>query len=169
MERRELLNFGGVAAIAGLFGAATNAVAGEETHTGGGSVLRVYADADGNSHVDELPISTKPGRINMAKSIPVTAMTYAEYKKSETEDWHRAPGRQFSISLSGEIEVEVSTGPSVDGVSQKKTHAIHPGDIVFLEDLQGKGHITRILSPVNNVFIRVADGFDVVAWARGDS
>ena len=55
--------------------------------------------------------------------------------------------------MSGEIEVEVSGG---------KKHAIHAGDIVFLEDLQGKGHITRILSPVTNIFIRVADGFDVV-------
>jgi uncharacterized cupin superfamily protein len=154
MERRNLLK---LAAVAGAF-AATEATA-QETH-GGGRVLRIWADAEGNSHVDELPIATKTGRINMAKSVPVTAMNYAEYKKSETEDWHRTPGRQFSISLSGEIEVEVSDG---------KRHAIHPGDIVFLEDLQGKGHITRILSPVNNVFIRVADGFDVVSWARGQA
>lgn len=160
MERRDLLNLGGIAALAGIFGAATEARAEEGGHTGGGRVLRVWADADGASHVDELPISTKPGRINMAKSVPVTAMNYAEYKKSETEDWHRTPGRQFSISLTGEIEVEVADG---------KKHAIHPGDIVFLEDLQGKGHITRILSPVNNVFIRVADSFDVVAWSRGEA
>lgn len=156
MERRDLLKF---AAVAGTF-AATEAIA-QETHSGGGGrVLRIWADAQGDSHVDELPIATQAGRINMAKSVPVTAMNYAEYKKSETEDWHRAPGRQFSISLSGEIEVEVSGG---------KRHAIHPGDIVFLEDQTGKGHVTRILSPVNNVFVRVADGFDVVAWARGES
>lgn len=160
MERRDLLNLAGIAAIAGVFEAAGDAGAQEGAHTGGGRVLRVYADADGNSHLEELPIATKAGRINMAKSVPVTAMNYAEYKKTETEDWHRAPGRQFSISLSGEIEVEVSGDVK---------HAIHPGDIVFLEDLQGKGHVTRILSPVNNVFLRVADGFDVVAWARGDA
>lgn len=154
MDRRDLLK---VAAVAGAFAAAEAPA--QEPH-GGGRVLRVWADAAGNSHVDELPIATKAGRINMAKSVPVTAMNYAEYKKSETEDWHRAPGRQFSISLSGEIEVEVSDG---------RKHAIHPGDIVFLEDQTGKGHITRILSPVNNVFIRVADGFDVVAWARGEA
>ena len=63
--------------------------------------------------------------------------------------------------MSGEIEVEVS------GLARK--HAIHAGDIVFLEDLQGKGHITRILSPVTNIFIRVADGFDVVKWSRGEA
>jgi len=157
VERRDLL---GLAAVAGVFAAAGGAVAQEAAHTGGGRVLRIYADAEGNSHIEELPIATKAGRINMAKSVPVTAMNYAEYKKTETEDWHRAPGRQFSISLSGEIEVEVSSG---------KKHAIHPGDIVFLEDLRGKGHVTRILTPVNNVFLRVADGFDVVAWAKGEA
>jgi quercetin dioxygenase-like cupin family protein len=153
MERRDLL---GLAVAAGAFAFTAEA---EDAPAAGKRVLRVYADADGNSHIEELPISTKPGRTNTAKSVPVTAMNYAEYRKTSVEDWHRTPGRQFSISLSGEIEVEVSGG---------KTHAIHAGDIVFLEDLQGKGHITRILSPVNNIFIRVADGFDVVAWSRGE-
>lgn len=159
MERRDLLTLGGIAAITGAFAAGTQSSA-EEAASGGKRVLRVYADAEGNSQLQELPITTKPGRIAMAKTVPVTGMNYAEYKSSETEDWHRAPGRQFSISLSGEIEVEVSGG---------KRHAIHPGDIVFLEDLTGKGHVTRILSPVNNIFIRVAEGFDVVAWSRGEA
>ena len=153
MERRELF---GLAAIAGAFAITTEAQGASEA---GKRVIRIYADADGNSQIQELPIATKAGRTNTATSVPVTAMNYAEYRKTEVEDWHRAPARQFSISLSGEIEVEVSGG---------KKHAIHTGDIVFLEDLQGKGHITRILSPVNNVFLRVADGFDVVAWSRGE-
>jgi uncharacterized cupin superfamily protein len=160
MERRELLSLGGIAAIAGAFAVAEDLPAQGGLPPAGKRVLRIYADTDGNSQIQELPIATKPGRTNTAKSVPVTAMNYAEYPATAVEDWHRAPGRQFSISLSGEIEVEVSGG---------KKHAIHPGDIVFLEDLQGKGHITRILSPVNNVFLRVAEGFDVVAWSRGEA
>jgi hypothetical protein len=155
MERRELLSLGGIAAIAGAFG-----VAGAEESAGGKRILRIYADADGNSHLQELPIATKPGKTRRTETAAVTGLTYADYTASSVEDWHRAPGRQFSISMSGEIEVEVSDG---------KKHAIHAGDIVFLEDLQGKGHITRILSPVTNIFIRVADGFDVVKWSRGEA
>jgi hypothetical protein len=167
MVRRELLSLGGIAAIAGVFTAATE---GQEAPSGAGKkVIRIYADADGNSHIQELPIATKPGKTRRTETAPVTGLTYAEYTSSSVEDWHRAPGRQFSISMSGEIEVEVSNGPAPGGVSQKKTHAIHAGDIVFLEDLQGQGHITRILTPVTNIFIRVADGFDVVAWARGEA
>jgi len=157
MERRELLSLGGIAAIAGAF-AATEA--GAQEPSAGKRVLRIYADADGNSHIQELPIVTKPGGTRRTGPAHVTELSYSEYTSSSVEDWHRAPGRQFSISMSGEIEVEVSGG---------KKHAIHAGDIVFLEDLQGKGHITRILTPVTNLFVRVADGFDVVAWARGDA
>jgi hypothetical protein len=158
MERRELLSLGGIAAIAGAFGAAATAQDG--LPVAGKRVLRIYTDADGNTQIQELPIATKPGRTRRTDSAAVTGLTYAEYTSSSVEDWHRTPGRQFSISLSGEIEVEVSCG---------KKHAIHTGDIVFLEDLQGKGHITRILTPVTNIFIRVADGFDVVAWSRGEA
>ena len=153
MERRELLTFGGLAAIAGAFGAA-----GAEEPAGAKRILRIYADADGNSHIQELPIATKPGKTRRTEMAAATGLIYADYTASSVEDWHRTPARQFSISTSGEIEVEVSDGTK---------HAIHAGDIVFLEDLQGKGHITRILSPVTNIFIRVADGFDVVKWSRG--
>jgi uncharacterized cupin superfamily protein len=163
MERRELLSFGGIAAIASVF-AATEAPAQQGVPAigvvSGKCVLRIYADSDGNTQIQELLITTKPGRTRRSDTAHVTELSYAEYTSSSVEDWHRAPGRQFSISMSGEIEVEVSGG---------KKHAIHPGDIVFLEDLQGKGHITRILTPVTNLFIRVADGFDVVAWAQGEA
>jgi hypothetical protein len=158
MERRELLSFGAIAAIAGAFG--TTATAQDGSPAAAKRVLRIYTDADGNTQIQELPIATKPGRTRRTDSAAVTGLTYADYTSSSVEDWHRTPGRQFSISLSGEIEVEVSGG---------KKHAIHAGDLVFLEDLQGKGHITRILTPVTNIFIRVADGFDVVAWSRGEA
>jgi len=155
MERRELLSLGGIAAIAGACGMAR-----AEEPAGGKRILRIYADADGNSHIQELPIATKPGKTRRTDMATATGLIYADYTASSVEDWHRTPGRQFSISMSGEIEVEVSDG---------KKHAIHAGDIVFLEDLQGKGHITRILSPVTNIFIRVPDGFDVVKWSRGEA
>jgi hypothetical protein len=155
MERRELLSLGGIAAIAGALG-----TAGAEEPSGGKRILRIYADTDGNSHIQELPIATKPGKTRRTELAAATGLMYADYTASSVEDWHRTPARQFSISTSGEIEVEVSDG---------KKHAIHAGDIVFLEDLQGKGHITRILSPVTNIFIRVPDSFDVVKWSRGEA
>ena len=34
---------------------------------------------------------------------------------------------------------------------------------MYLEDLTGKGHVTRALGPITNVFLHVPDDFDVVA------
>ncbi len=105
MERRELLSLGGIAAIAGALGASA-----AEEPAGGKRILRIYADPEGNSHIQELPIATKPGKTRRTEMAAATGLLYADYTASSVEDWHRTPGRQFSISMSGEIEVEVSGG-----------------------------------------------------------
>jgi hypothetical protein len=46
---------------------------------------------------------------------------------------------------------------------------VRAGELVFLEDVTGKGHITRLRGRVTNLFIRVPDNFDVVVWARGQA
>jgi quercetin dioxygenase-like cupin family protein len=51
-------------------------------------------------------------------------------------DWHCAPRRQYSITLSGTAEVEVGDG-TVARLSR--------GDILLAEDLTGQGHITRVI------------------------
>ena len=70
-------------------------------------------------------------------------------------DWHQPPGKTFAVAISGEIEVEVTDG---------STMAIGQGDLVFLEDIRGRGHITRLRGGVTNLFIPVAADFDVVSW-----
>lgn len=36
-------------------------------------------------------------------------------------------------------------------------------------ETDGNGHVSRVMTLVNNIFPRVADGFDAVAWSRGIS
>jgi quercetin dioxygenase-like cupin family protein len=50
--------------------------------------------------------------------------------------WHCAPRRQYSITLSGEAEIEVG-----DGTVKR----IGVGDVILAEDLTGQGHITRVV------------------------
>ena len=73
-----------------------------------------------------------------------------------TEDWHKAPAKTFTINVVGDIEGEVGDGTRVK---------IGKGDLVYLEDLTGKGHVTRLLTPVANLFIRMKPDFDFLAWA----
>jgi hypothetical protein len=49
-------------------------------------------------------------------------------------DWHPSPERQFFFQLAGEIETEVSDG---------EVRRFGPGSIHLLDDVEGKGHITR--------------------------
>jgi hypothetical protein len=114
-------------------------------------LLRVYATADGESHIEEIRVAPTAG------PLPLTSMRAISYQPARVE-WHVAPQRQFAINLSGEIEAETS-----DGTKQR----IGPGDLIFLEDTKGKGHITRLLTPVTALFIVPDQSFDVRAWAAG--
>jgi hypothetical protein len=117
-------------------------------------VVRVYTTPDGGSRVEELTISPN------AKPIDITRMTAGAYRGSgaTAPDWHTAPRKQFAINMTGELEVELSDG----------TRRRIGSDLVYLEDTTGKGHVTRALGPITNVFLHVPDDFDVVAWAKGE-
>jgi quercetin dioxygenase-like cupin family protein len=51
-------------------------------------------------------------------------------------EWHCAPRRQYSITLSGAAEIEVGDGTVA---------RVGPGDVILAEDLTGQGHVTRVV------------------------
>ena len=72
------------------------------------------------------------------------------------QDFHNAPRRQLIFLTSGILELEASDG--------KRTICL-PGDLIFAEDMQGKGHITRSLRDVRGfVHVSMPDDFDLSAW-----
>jgi hypothetical protein len=150
MQRREMLAISSAALL--LSGAAHSQVqaTGQATEA---KVVRVYTTADGGSAVEALVISPT------AKPIDILRMTASVYNGTGAREpvWHTAPRKQFAINMSGALEVELTDG----------TRRTIESDLVFLEDTTGKGHITRALGPITNVFLHVADDFDVVAWASG--
>jgi hypothetical protein len=151
MQRRDLLT---ATAAAGLL-AGARALAQSEARVGAtaAKVVRIYATPDGGSRVEELTISPD------AKPVDITRMTASVYSGSgaRAPDWHTAPRKQFAINMTGELEVEVTDGTR---------HRIG-SDLVYLEDTTGKGHVTRALGPITNVFLQVPDDFDIVEWAAG--
>jgi len=151
MRRRDVLTITGTALLLG--GGRALAQTATPASANDAKVVRVYATPDGGSRVEELVISAD------AKPVPITRMTAGAYRGSgaRAPDWHNAPRKQFAINMTGELEVELT-----DGTRRKIA-----SDLVFLEDTTGKGHVTRALGPITNVFLHVPDDFDVVAWARG--
>ena len=118
-------------------------------------VVRIYTGADNQTHFEELPletfatlsaqVGTGPVRLNQGLAKSVT-------------DFHNAPRRQYVVMMSGQLEIEIGDGTK---------RVLDPGDVLVAEDLTGKGHVTRALGPITNVFLHVPDDFDVVAWAAG--
>src|SRR5690606_14488022 len=119
-------------------------------------LIHIYATPDGESHREIVEIS------NDAGEIPVTGMTARAYARNaeNAAEWHTAPRRQFAINMTGTLEVEISDG---------SRHRIGQGDLVFIEDVTGKGHVTRVLTPVTNLFVHVPQDWDMRSWARGRS
>jgi hypothetical protein len=114
-------------------------------------IIHIWADEKGVSHVGRIRVAGSP------KRLPATGVAATSIAQG-TEDWHIAPSKTFTINVVGNIEAEVSDGTKVK---------IGKGDLVYLEDRTGKGHITRLLTPVANLFIRMPDDFDIQAWASG--
>jgi hypothetical protein len=110
---------------------------------------RVYSGADGQSHITALPLALKPFRdVEGAhgEGTPMQAAAGIAFRVAPPGyvlDWHCAPRRQYSISLSGTAEIEVGDGTIA---------RIEPGDVVLAEDLTGRGHVTRVVGGQPRVY-----------------
>jgi hypothetical protein len=98
--------------------------------------FRIYADADGESHFEDIEVTLEDQGSQSALSalIPASGMIFRRTPADQYLDWHAAPRRQFVVTLSGEAEVEASDG---------EVRKIGPGTVMLAEDVTGKGHITR--------------------------
>ena len=111
-------------------------------------ITRVYSDNNGDSHFEESTIQLNDnGEIGfLSDKIPVREMIFRTVKPDYDYDFHNAPQKQYILLLDGEIEIETSLG---------EKRIFKGGDILLLEDTQGKGHKTRNLQNLErkSVFI----------------
>lgn len=103
-------------------------------------VTRIYADAYGESHFEDIDVPLHDSGIVGMLSDPVTVKTLIFREVAPDYDWdfHPAPQRQYIVLLEGQIEIETSLG---------KKRVFHPGQILLVEDTTGTGHRTRNLLP----------------------
>ena len=105
-------------------------------------IWRVYSGRDGQSHIEEVELAMKPfvdvegAHGEGAPTQAATAITFRVAPAGYVLNWHCAPRRQYSISLSGTAEIEVGDGTVA---------RVGPGDVVLAEDLTGQGHVTRVV------------------------
>jgi uncharacterized cupin superfamily protein len=113
---------------------------------------RIYADAKGETHLQDVEPEMKPTdhASTMSDLIAAKGVIFRDTDSEEYFiDWHNAPRRQFVVNLSGEVEITVSDG---------EKRRFGPGSILLAEDVTGKGHISRGLgkSERQTLFIPLA-------------
>lgn len=114
-------------------------------------ITRVYTDTQGDSQFEdqELPLENAGEIGSLSELIPARGLIFREVLPTYDFDFHNAPQRQYIILLDGEIEIETSLG-------EKRQFA--GGDILLMEDTEGKGHKTRNLLPIKRKSIFVPLG-----------
>jgi hypothetical protein len=114
---------------------------------------RIYADAKGESHLEDVEPEMKAAdhASTMSALIAAKGVIFRDTRSGEyLIDWHNAPRRQFVVNLAGEVEIEVSDG---------EVRRFGPGSILLAEDTTGKGHISRGIGSGmrHTLFIPLAD------------
>ncbi|MFC1918505.1 hypothetical protein ACFLWW_00820 [Chloroflexota bacterium] len=111
-------------------------------------IVRLYTGPDGESHFEDvdIPVSDRGGVALKSETIKATGIIFRESRSRDKYDWHNAPQRQFIVTLTGHVEIEIS-----DGTKRQ----FGPGDIMLAEDTTGRGHLTRVLhnKPRTSIFV----------------
>src|SRR5258706_8821987 len=106
-------------------------------------MTRIYTGPDGLSHAEEVEMKATGGVSEMMKA---TGAQFSRRPPGPASDWHVGPRRPFGITLSGRAELEVAGGEKV---------AVGPGHINLIEDLTGKGHITKNVGPDDRIVVTI--------------
>jgi hypothetical protein len=116
------------------------------------TITRVYADAVGESHFEEInkPLAAAGDIGFLSAPEGVENLVFRKVLPTYDYDFHRAPARQYIILLDGEIEIETSLG---------EKRRFKAGDTILVEDTTGKGHRTRNLLPAvrQSIFVTLRD------------
>ena len=100
-------------------------------------LIRLYTGDDSESHFEKGPLELPKleGTAHRSRSWHATEVSFEESPAGSSLDWHRAPVRQYVITLSGTLEFETRLG---------ETFRLAPGTILLAEDTEGGGHKWRL-------------------------
>jgi hypothetical protein len=111
-------------------------------------VTRIFTGSDGQTHAEEIRMKVAPTDVSteVSEMVKAPGVQFRRQAPKYFEDWHTAPRRQYVITLSGRGEIELSDGERI---------ALFPGRILLVEDLTGKGHISRGVGPDARISILI--------------
>ena len=98
----------------------------------------MYSDENGDSKFQDIFLPLKDsGEIGfLSEIVPASGIIFREVRPDYDYDFHNAPRKQYLVLVDGGIEIETSTG---------ERRIFNTGEVLLLEDTDGKGHRTRNL------------------------
>lgn len=102
-------------------------------------IHHLYADASGESHFGDIDVEwaqVHPGG-RMSRRQAATGIIFRETDGDYDLAWHNAPRRQYIVNLDASVELTASDG---------ETRVIGAGEVIFVEDTTGKGHLSKAVS-----------------------
>src|SRR6476661_2160491 len=98
-------------------------------------MTRLYTGPDNQTHAEEVEAPfALDGIRDVSRLMAIKGAELHRTPAGYVNDWHPAPQRQYVITLSGRGEIELVGGKKIPA---------EPGHIELVEDITGKGHITR--------------------------
>jgi hypothetical protein len=114
---------------------------------------RLYADADGESHFQDLDqelnlVQFAPPTPPLFLSDPSSAAQFSFFgaRAGWQSDWHPSPSRNLFLVASGEWEVTASDG---------EARRFAAGSVLLVEDTNGRGHTSRVISKKDSLALLV--------------
>ena len=116
--------------------------------------VRLYADDTGDSHLEDIVVGLEP--VDFAP--PAPPLNYLAFQQATAvaflggdPSWggdvpHPTPRRQIMCTMSGRFRITASDGDQRE---------FGPGQMLLLEDTQGKGHSTQILEECVVLVVRL--------------
>ncbi len=99
-------------------------------------IHNLYTDREGHSHFRDIEVEwveeSESGKLS--RRLPATGIIFRQVPASYDLDWHPAPRRQYIINLDAGAELTASDG---------EMRRIGAGEVVLVEDVTGKGHLSK--------------------------
>jgi hypothetical protein len=102
-------------------------------------IHNLYVDQNGETHFRDIAVEwveERPGG-KLSRRFPATGIIFRETAGDYDLDWHPAPRRQYIINLDAGVQITASDGES---------RVIGAGEVILVEDVSGKGHLSKSVS-----------------------
>jgi quercetin dioxygenase-like cupin family protein len=114
------------------------------------TITRLYTGSDSQTHAESVEIALTPStaysEVGQSEPVKVSEAQFFRLPKGKVQDWHNPARRQYVVTLTGRGEVEIAG---------KQKISLSPGRVVLLENVAGRGHITRSFGSEDLTFLMV--------------